>query len=116
MKMMNDEYKDIYKKLEDIKADILQRNSICEDVDVDGDEVDLIQGISIVETGKQLLQRDIDLLDKVNSALDKLKHGTYGICESCEEKILIKRLLISPYTELCISCKEELEREQKQHR
>jgi DnaK suppressor protein len=113
---MKKELQDIYDKLAGLKKEILKRNSICEDVDVDGDEIDLIQGMSIIETNKKILQNDIDLLKKIDVALLKFQDGRYGICEMCEEEISVKRLNIVPYTDLCILCKEAMEKESKNHR
>jgi RNA polymerase-binding transcription factor len=42
----------------------------------------------------------------VNEALDRLKSGDYGICQSCEEPIPAKRLRALPWARYCISCQE----------
>lgn len=46
------------------------------------------------------------LLMKVNHALDKIKKGTYGICERCGKPIKPERLELVPYSTLCIECKK----------
>ncbi len=45
-----------------------------------------------------------DLLDKVELALEKVKEGTYGECESCRKPIEAARLKALPYANLCIDC------------
>lgn len=50
------------------------------------------------------------LLMKVNHALDKIKEGSYGICERCGKPIKEERLEAVPYTTLCIECKKEEEK------
>lgn len=45
-------------------------------------------------------------IDQINCVLEKLKGGTYGICEECGEKIAVARLKAIPFATLCISCKE----------
>ena len=42
----------------------------------------------------------------VDEALDRLKSGDYGICQSCEEPIPPKRLRALPWARYCISCQE----------
>jgi len=41
---------------------------------------------------------------KIKAALGKIDAGTYGICETCGEKIAIKRLEALPYATTCIDC------------
>ena len=39
--------------------------------------------------------------------------GTFGVCDDCGEKISVKRLEARPETTLCIRCKEDQERVEK---
>ncbi len=43
-------------------------------------------------------------LKEIEGALIRLKTGSYGICESCEEAIGPKRLKAIPEARLCITC------------
>ena len=43
-------------------------------------------------------------LQSVNAALEKMKKGTYGICEQCKKPIEKEKLLAFPETNLCLSC------------
>lgn len=52
---------------------------------------------------------DLNLLMDIDNALDKIKNGTYGICEECEEKIIEKRLEANPVARYCITCKRLME-------
>jgi DnaK suppressor protein len=56
-----------------------------------------------------LHERDRMVLFQIDRALGKLEEGTYGQCESCSEAISTGRLKASPFTTLCIACKEEQE-------
>ncbi|MCH8883130.1 MAG: TraR/DksA C4-type zinc finger protein, partial [SAR324 cluster bacterium] len=38
---------------------------------------------------------------------------TFGVCESCGEKIGVERLKARPVAELCIECKVEQERNER---
>lgn len=46
---------------------------------------------------------EIDLI-KIDKALQKMKEGRYGICESCGREIKQERLMVYPEAELCIKC------------
>ena len=50
-------------------------------------------------------------LKQVEVALKKVEDGEYGICEQCEQEILETRLEIMPYTEFCIQCLSEMEKQ-----
>ncbi len=41
-------------------------------------------------------------------ALQKIKNGTYGKCESCGKQIEIGRLLAMPTAQYCVSCSKRL--------
>jgi len=47
----------------------------------------------------------VQLLREIDSALEKLKEGTFGICEMCTKPIGIRRLKVMPSARLCIKCK-----------
>jgi len=51
-----------------------------------------------------------DLLDKVDSAMRRIKNGSYGSCERCGRPIDKARLKALPYSVLCIDCKKLEER------
>ncbi len=47
----------------------------------------------------------------IDRALGKISSGTYGNCESCGVQISLKRLKARLFTNLCIDCQEEKERD-----
>ncbi|MGH8926706.1 MAG: TraR/DksA family transcriptional regulator, partial [Acidimicrobiia bacterium] len=49
-------------------------------------------------------QNTVDLLRKVNRALDRIAAKSYGICESCGQPIPVARLEVLPYATECVSC------------
>lgn len=61
----------------------------------------------------RLRGREQKLLKKIENAIEKIESGTYGVCETCGEKISIKRLEARPVTNLCIECKTKQEEEEK---
>lgn len=46
-------------------------------------------------------------LEEINIALEKIKKGTYGICEKCGKKISLARLKAVPTSRFCLKCKED---------
>jgi DnaK suppressor protein len=47
---------------------------------------------------------------EVDESLDRIKEGTYGICQVCGEDIPEGRLEVRPKAKYCAQCKEELEK------
>ncbi|HYM90274.1 MAG TPA: TraR/DksA C4-type zinc finger protein [bacterium] len=62
------------------------------------------------EKGLALASSVQGMLAMVEEALQKVRHGTYGVCEGCGKPIDGKRLRAIPYARLCIKCKEREER------
>jgi DnaK suppressor protein len=56
-----------------------------------------------------LSDNDLTLLKEIDSALDKIASGNYGVCDECEEPIAEKRLEANPVATYCISCQRLLE-------
>ena len=78
-----------------------------------GDEADQATEDAEVALETRLMDRDAKLLREVERALEKVKNGTYGLCEGTEEPIGYARLKLRPWTRYSVTYKEELEREQK---
>ncbi|GAB4411310.1 MAG: hypothetical protein OHK0032_07220 [Thermodesulfovibrionales bacterium] len=64
----------------------------------------------------RLRGREQRLLKKIDSAIEKIDSGTFGICEVCGQEIDIKRIEARPVTTMCIHCKTEQEEEEKLRR
>lgn len=48
-------------------------------------------------------------LELINSALSRIRDGTFGECVHCGQEIGSKRLAAIPWTRYCITCQELLE-------
>ena len=59
------------------------------------------------------LNRSRKLIPKINSALQRIKDGTYGFCEETGEPIGLKRLMARPVATLSIEAQERHERDDK---
>jgi len=81
-----------------------------DELDFDGDEVDIIQSNVLQNVNSALSKRDISNLEKLNLALKKLELGEFGSCEECGLAIGEKRLLALPGCTECIKCAEKNEK------
>lgn len=65
------------------------------------------QGTDAMEREKNFLyaQRNGRLLYHIDMALERIKNGTYGLCQSCGNPISDERLEAVPHARLCIQCK-----------
>ena len=73
------------------------------------DEIDTASSENLAFMGR-LRERERGLLAKIEGALAKIDEGVYGQCQNCGEEIGRKRLEARPVAELCIDCKGEQEK------
>ena len=106
-----------FKKILEDKREALvkaARESLQEDMTLDTndlpDEMDLASSEYLQSFTFRLRGREKAFLDKIQKALEKIENGTFGTCDDCGEKISVKRLEARPETTLCIRCKEDQER------
>lgn len=64
------------------------------------------------ELNSQLAALESRELARIESALEAMREGRYGICEACNKPIPVARLQVLPYTTCCIGC----QRTHEQHR
>ncbi len=105
--------------LESKRREIVRRaqQTLDEDMTLDAndlpDEMDLASSEYLQSFTFRLRGREKVFLDKIQKALEKIEDGSFGVCDDCEDKISIKRLEARPETTLCIRCKEDQERVEK---
>ena len=101
------------------KKDIIKANNLGNILNSSDDNVcsaDIIdQASSYTDKTVEMkaLNRSRKLIAKINSALKKIKDGTYGYCEETGEPIGLKRLIARPIAALCIEAQERHERDEK---
>ncbi len=54
-----------------------------------------------------LLASEEDTLGMIESALERIEDGVYGLCQDCLSSILKTRLNALPYTPFCVKCAEK---------
>ncbi len=60
---------------------------------------------------KQLDEQDKKKIEAIDYALGRIQADDYDVCESCGEYISEKRLEAVPWTNICIDCAAEMERQ-----
>lgn len=69
---------------------------------------EMAQEVTLYESSLPL-EHTLELkLQDINSALEKIAKGKYGICENCGEEIPIERLETKPEAKYCVACKAKL--------
>lgn len=58
----------------------------------------------------RLLDKDREQLYEIDAALERIRRGTYGICEISLEPIPKGRLRVRPFCRLTVKCQEEYEK------
>ena len=101
------------------KKDIIKSNNLGnllnsgDDNISSADVVDQASSYTDKSVEMKALNRSRKLISKINSALKRLKDGTYGYCEETSEPIGLKRLMARPVATLSIEAQEKHERDEK---
>tara|TARA_Y100001958_G_C21192911_1_gene520747 strand:- start:703 stop:1140 length:438 start_codon:yes stop_codon:yes gene_type:complete len=101
------------------KRDIIKSNNLGNILNSSDDNVssaDIVdQASSYADKSVEMkaLNRSRKLIGKIDSALKKIKDGTYGYCEETGEPIGLKRLIARPIATLTIEAQEKHERDEK---
>tara|TARA_B000000475_G_C15852376_1_gene388655 strand:- start:102 stop:518 length:417 start_codon:yes stop_codon:yes gene_type:complete len=107
------------KKLSDWKVDLIKTNnealynSSMDDNSTSADIVDQASSYTEKNVEMRAINRQIKLISKIDSALKRIKEGTYGFCEDTGEPIGLKRLMARPVATLSIEAQEKHEKEEK---
>ena len=119
-KYMCEKHKVYFKnKLTEWKKDLVRTNnealynSSLDDNSTSADIVDQASSYTEKNVEMRAINRQIKLISKIDSALKRIKDGTYGFCEETAEPIGIKRLMARPVATLCIAAQEKREKEEK---
>ena len=74
-----------------------------------GDMVDAALDSVQDEISSQLAEVESRELTRIEYALERMRHGQFGVCEGCNTAIPMARLNALPYATLCIKCQREAE-------
>jgi len=106
-------------KLTNWKAELVKTNnqalynSSLDDNSTSADIVDQASSYTEKNVEMRAINRQIKLISKIDSALKRIKDGTYGFCKDTGEPIGLKRLIARPVATLCIAAQEKHEKNEK---
>src|SRR5438132_6669355 len=75
-----------------------------------GDEIDAAIATEQSELRSQMASFESRELTQIEAALDRIRQGRYGRCETCDKAIAPMRLKALPYATECINCARSGER------
>lgn len=88
------------KKGSDAAGDLSTLPMHMADLGTDSHEQDISLG---------LMENESDEIHEIQEAFERIKDGSFGLCETCRKKIPKERLRAIPYTRLCVTCKKKEE-------
>ncbi len=108
-RMRGDDLKQIVSILSDEKTKLLMkaqefRTHNLKTHETGADEVERNVFDQSMSLAIELQERDRLALIRIEKALEKIDTGTYGHCECCQCEIDFRRLMIQPFTRMCIDC------------
>jgi DnaK suppressor protein len=99
-------------RMRDVRAEGAWGGKSSEVLDaVESSEADIQEDIEFA-----LIQMKSETLNKINDALVRLEHGTYGYCFDCADEIAEKRLRALPFAVRCKDCEEAREAAEQRQR
>jgi DnaK suppressor protein len=119
-KYMCEKHKLFFKqRLMDWKSEIIKSNNQTlynnniDDNSLSADIVDQASSYTEKNVEFRTINRQIKLVSKIDSALKRIKDGTYGFCKDTGDPIGLKRLIARPIATLSIAAQEKHEKEEK---
>jgi RNA polymerase-binding transcription factor len=95
----------------DIEALTVENQAQQDDYGVGNHVADDATEVFTRERNLALRNNAQDLLVQVETALQRLETGSYGICARCGKEIAPERLDALPYAIYCITCQSQIEHE-----
>jgi DnaK suppressor protein len=75
-----------------------------------GDVIDAALDSAQDEISSQLAEVESRELTHIETALERMRKGDYGVCDGCNQGIPLARLQALPYATMCIQCQREAEK------
>ncbi len=108
-------YAELRRKLEEMQVELRTQ---LDDMQREVREDSVGYGNHMADVGTEVFEQELDWglarhletsFERVKTAEAKFEDGTYGICESCGERIELARLEAMPETPYCLDCQTRLE-------
>jgi len=74
------------------------------------DVVDQALDAASEDVSSRLVEVETSELRNVESALERMQNGNFGVCQGCGSQIPMARLNCVPYATHCVRCQREVER------
>ena len=105
----NNNLKSIRQLLESRLKDAARAKGLRESIHIQqvADPIDMTTQAAERELAMHSLDRHTMQARQLRLAIDRIKDGTYGICDQCEEEIAPRRLKAIPWAQLCVKCQEK---------
>jgi len=100
---------DTLRKMKDHGMSSQDRYSPSELSNYDNHPAEIATELFQAEFNNSLVTHQEHLLKDIDTALNKIEKGTYGICEICGKEINKERLEALPYTLTCLDCEKSVE-------
>jgi len=102
-KMLEDRRLEIQSKLRSLRETLPAEATEVKDAEEQSVD-DFVQGVDFA-----LMEMKSETLRKIDEAIHRLEHGSYGLCTECGVEIVEARLKALPFAALCFSCQQEEE-------
>lgn len=110
---LHEEWRRLVQDLGKLESSVLKRTQRDSAGDVSAYSTHMADlGTDAMEREKDLYLASAEgkLVARIQEALQKVKDGTYGVCESCGGPIGRPRLEAVPHAAFCLNCQERIER------
>jgi DnaK suppressor protein len=111
------ELKTIREKLLDEQKKLLVKNKSLTTFNLDKEELsdvtDEATANMLASHDLRMQNREVFYLKKIGQTLERMEMAEFGRCKECDAEIGFERLIARPTAELCITCKEESEMQEK---
>jgi DnaK suppressor protein len=101
--MLEERRREIATKLRSLRESLPAEASVPRD-DQEHSVDDFVRDVDFA-----LMEMKSQSLGRIDEALRRLDHGTYGICTECEGEISEPRLVALPFAPLCRDCQQAIE-------
>jgi DnaK suppressor protein len=112
----------VKENLADMKIRLIHEIELEHRAEREGDRSDCMDTSDLAceqserEISSMLSERDRVKIRQIDDALRRIGQARYGVCGTCGLEITQERLVVMPFTQLCLDCQQDQEREVKTRR
>ncbi|MEC0321736.1 TraR/DksA family transcriptional regulator [Bacillus subtilis] len=109
MALTKEQTQHLYHKLLDMQKELSGEKKETESMTEEVGELSNGVDNHMADHGTLVTDVDRELLEEVNRALQKMKDGTYGVCEKTGQEIPYERLEAVPYARMTVEAQADVE-------